>query len=130
MKRFLIFALLGPLLGFVTFFWVLLQIFDWVLGAPSTADIYQVVLIPMSYAIGIVPALIAGLFDHALRNASWRILWTTLFGYLVAFLPIVSSLVMGYVHGPYVLIFGLVGAIPAAVASWLSSDKKWGGLNE
>jgi hypothetical protein len=124
MKRFLIFGLLGPLLGFVTFFWILLQILNWALGEENTFDLHQVVLIPMAYVIGIVPALTAAGFDHILRNVYRRVLWTTLFGYLLGLFPIASALLMGFVHGTYVLFLGLIGGIPAAICSWLSSEKK------
>jgi hypothetical protein len=26
----------------------------------------------------------------------------------------------GFVHGPYVLLFGLIGAVPGAICAWLS----------
>jgi hypothetical protein len=131
MKRFLIFGLLGPPLGFVMAFWVLLQILNWALGTESTFDIRQIVLIPMSYAIGIVPALLAALFDGALarRNIRWRVLWTTLFAYVLGFLPILSALTLGYLHGPYLLIFGFIGAIPGAICSWLSGAPRHGSSN-
>jgi hypothetical protein len=124
-KRFLIFALLGPPLGFVTFFWGLLQAWNLLAGAPSTFDIHQVVLLPLAYLFGILPALAAALFDHVLakRNVRWRVLWTTLLGYLAGFFPIMEVLIPGLMHPSFLLLFGLVGAVPAAVCSWLSGPK-------
>jgi hypothetical protein len=122
MKRFLIFGLLGPALGFVTFFWLLLQVMNALLGARAMFDIHQLVLLPLAYAFGIVPALLAALVDHVLarRHASRRILWTALFSYAAGFIPILSPAFAGEMHGPYLLLFGLIGAVPGAICSWLS----------
>ncbi|MBX3553630.1 MAG: hypothetical protein KIT85_02145 [Pseudolabrys sp.] len=118
MRRFLIFAILGPPLGFVTLFWGLLG----ALGEPPTIDAGQIVLLPMAYALGLVPALIAAAFDEYLarRGTPARILWTALLSCLTGFLPILTSVIAGNVHGPYVLAFGLVGAVPGAICAWLS----------
>jgi hypothetical protein len=122
MKRVLIFAILGPALGFVMLFWVLLQALNQALGAPSTFDLHQVVLLPAAYMLGIVPALVTAAFDHALarRGARLCILWTALFGYAAAYLILATAWLDGFVHGPYLLAFGLVGAVPGAICSWLS----------
>lgn len=125
MKRFLIFALLGPPLGFITFFWGLLGLMDAALGEPSNIDPNQIVLLPLAYFLGIGPALVAAAFDHAMakRGLRWRVLWTALFSYAVGFLPIFTAIVAGFVHGPFVLVFGLVGAVPGAICSWLSGKR-------
>ncbi|MGN6461436.1 MAG: hypothetical protein ACTHLY_09510 [Pseudolabrys sp.] len=122
MRRFLIFALLGPALGFVTAFWILLQVFNGLLGAPSTFDWHQVVLLPAAYMLGIIPALITALFDHVLarRHARFRILWTALFAYAATYLILLTAWSAGTVHGPALLAFGLIGALPGAVCAWLS----------
>jgi hypothetical protein len=31
---------------------------------------------------------------------------------------------MGFVHGPYVVLFGLIGAVPAALCSWLATVER------
>ncbi|MBN9049977.1 MAG: DUF5413 family protein [Rhizobiales bacterium] len=122
MRRFLIFALLGPALGFVTAFWILLQAFNGLLGAPSTFDLHQVVLLPVAYMLGIGPALVTGLFDHVLarRGVRLRILWTTLFAYASAYLILLNAWGAGTVHGPALFLFGLIGAVPGAICAWLS----------
>lgn len=123
MRRFLVFTILGPALGFVTAFWILLQALNGWLGAPSTFDLHQVVLLPVAYMLGIIPALVTALFDHVLarRNVRLRILWTTLFAYAAAYLILLNAWSAGTVHGPALLLFGLVGAVPGAVCAWLSS---------
>jgi hypothetical protein len=122
MKRFLIFGLLGPALGFVTFFWVLLQAMNALLGARATFDIHQLVLLPLAYAFGIVPALLAALVDHLLarRGVRGRIVWTTLFSYVAGFFPILLSMLDVTTRGWFWLLFGLIGAVPGAICSWLS----------
>jgi hypothetical protein len=75
--------------------------------------------------VGIVPALVTAAVDHALarRHVRLRILWTALFGYAAAYLILLTAWMDGSVHGPYLLAFGLVGAVPAAICSWLSGNR-------
>lgn len=124
MKRFLIFAAVAPPLGFVVAFWVMLQIANWLAGSPSTFDLGQVVMLPTIYLAGLIPALLAAWFDHVLakRNLSHRIALTALFGYAISYLPLIGAPWMGFVYGPYVVLFGLVGAVPCAVCSWLATE--------
>jgi hypothetical protein len=123
MRRVLIFALIGPPLGFATAYWGLLQILNWALGSPSTFDYHHVVLLPFAYVVGIVPALVVAIFDSSLaaRHIGYRVLWTTLFAYAAGFIPL-GAFLMGFIHSPYILFFGLVGAVPGAVCSWLAMD--------
>ena len=115
--RLLLFGLLGPPFGFVTAFWVILQIVNMALGEKNTADLGQLVLLPMAYIVGIVPALAMGGIDHYFRNLRLGPLFTCLAGYLLGFMPIATALGMGFIHGPFVLIFGLIGAIPALICA-------------
>lgn len=98
MKRYLIFALLGPLIGFLTGFYWLLPALNWATGGESTFDWHQISLLPLSYALGIVPALLAGAFDAVLaeRSIHLRPLWTSLFGFFVSFLPLAIALLAGF----------------------------------
>ena len=122
MRRFFIFALLGPALGFVTGFWILLPAFNAWLGAPGTFDPHQIVLLPVAYMLGLAPALVTALFDHVLarRRMRRRILWTALFAYAATDLILLTAWSAGTVHGPALLVFGLIGAIPGAICAWLS----------
>lgn len=122
MTRFAVFLLLGPPLGFATLFWGLLGTLGIALGEPPPVDAGQIVLLPMAYALGLVPALAAALVDHLLarRRVRARIAWTALASFALAFIPLATSLAAGTIHGPYVLAFGLVGAVPGAICSWLS----------
>lgn len=122
MKRFLIFAILFPPIAFVVAFWIMLQIANWTAGGPSTFDYHQVILLPMAYMVGIVPALLTAKADDILfeGRVRYRVLWTALAGYVFIFMPLLAALTMGFVHGPYLLLFGIIGAVPAAVCSWVA----------
>jgi hypothetical protein len=101
--------------------WGIIPVLNWSLGAPTVFDYHQISLIPLAYMVGLVPALLAGVFDGILarRNIGYRVLWCALFGYAMSFIPLLSSLSMGFLHGPFVLMFGLLGAVPGAVCSWI-----------
>ena len=126
MKRFLIFAAIAPPLGFIVAFWVMLQIANWLAGGPSTVDVAQVMMLPMIYLVGLIPALAAAWFDHVLsvRNLSHRVALTALFGYAISYLPLIGAPWMGFVHGPYVVLFGLIGGVPSALCSWLATERR------
>lgn len=121
MKRFLIFAALGPLFGFATVM-ALVQGLDWAIGGETPVEFGQLVLLPAAYVLGFVPAMIVAMIDHAFRDLRYRILWTTLSAYLAGFLPILTALLLGFMHGPFLLLFGMIGALPGAICSWLSGE--------
>lgn len=126
LKRLLIFVLLGPPLGMLTGLLGLLPIVSLFLGDHASIDVHQITalpgLVPVAYVIGVVPALLVGLLDEALDgwDVGHRILWCALFGFAVSFLPLLTSLRIGFVHGPFLLLFGLIGAVSGAVCSWLA----------
>jgi hypothetical protein len=122
-KRIAIFALLGPPLGMMTGLYGMLPVLNWFLGEPSVIDFHQVVLLPLAYAIGFIPAIIVGCFDAALahRGIRGRMVWTTLFAAAACYLPLMTSISMGFMRGPLVLLFGIIGAVPAAICSWLAN---------
>jgi hypothetical protein len=126
MKRLLIFAAIAPPLGFVIAFWVMLQMANRLAGSPITFDVAQIMMLPTIYLGGLIPALLAAWFDHALakRNVSYRIALTALFGYAITCLPLAIAFRIGFAHGPYVLLFGLIGAVPSAVCSWLAAERQ------
>jgi hypothetical protein len=126
MTRFLIFAAMAPPLGFVVAFWVMLQIANWLAGSTTTFDVAQTMMLPTIYLVGLTPALLAAWFDHALarRGVSYRIALTALFGYTISYLPLAVAYWVGFAHGPEVLLFGLIGAVPSAVCSWLATERQ------
>lgn len=125
MTRFLIFAAIALPLGFVVAFWVMLQIANLLAGSPTTFDVAQIMMLPTIYLVGVIPALSAAWFDHALarRNVSYRILHTALFGYAISYPPFAAAFWIGFGHGPYVLLLGLIGAVPSALCSWLAAER-------
>ena len=124
MTRLLIFAAMAPPLGFVVAFWVMLQIANRLAGSPITFDVAQIMMLPTIYLVGLIPALMAAWFDHMLakRNVSYRIAFTALFGYTISYLPLAVAYWVGFAHGPEVLLFGLIGAVPSAVCSRLAAE--------
>lgn len=116
--------MLGPPLGLLTGMWGILPVLNWSLGGPTVFDYHQIVLIPLAYRVGLVPALLVGVLDGILakRNVGYRVFWCALFGYAMSFLPLSSSLSMGFLHGPFVLMFGLLGAVPGAACSWITDE--------
>ena len=125
MRRFLIFAILFPPLAFIVALWGMLQILNWALGEQSTADYHQLILLPAAYVILLLPAMLTALVDNVLarRNVGYRILWTALAGYMFIFVPLLVPLLTRSVRGPYLLLFGIIGAVPGAVCSWLAGSK-------
>ena len=126
MKRFVIFAVVAPPLGFIIAFWVMLQIANWMAGGPSTFDLQHVVMLPTVYVFGVIPALLFAWFDHVLakRQVSYRIALTALFAYAVSYVPLLAVSQLKFLHEPSAVLFGLVGAVPAAVCSWLATVRR------
>ncbi len=125
MRRVLTFALLGPPLGLLTGIFILSALSgDWA-GIDSFAG--AAILVMLSYAFGLAPALLTGVFDAVLakRKADYRPALTAFFGFVAAFIPLATSLAMGFIHGPFVMLFGFVGAVPGAACSWIAG--RWSG---
>jgi hypothetical protein len=106
----------------LTGMWGILPALNGVLGGASVFDYHQFVLIPLAYWLGLLPALLVATFDGwlASREVRYRVGWSALFGFAMSFIPLLGALSMGFLHGPFVAIFGLLGAAPAAACSWLS----------
>lgn len=132
MKRFLIFAVLGPPLGSLVGFFILLPAISLIAGDGSGLDASRLmafaVTLPLAYMLGVVPALLVGAIDATLeaknftaRNRVWLCAGA---GFVLGFLPLLSPLWSGYMHGPWVLLFGAVGAIPGAMCSWIAGRVK------
>jgi hypothetical protein len=128
MKRYLIFASLVPLIGG---FWLLL-VTTWLSGywshPPSPAEVEKLIAIfvitfQYSYLFGIVPALMMAAVDEILFHVK-RIGWVARMLIVGAFAFGAAELLYGS-RGPdsgalQVILYGLVGFIPATVASWLA----------
>jgi hypothetical protein len=126
MKRYLVFAAVVPLLGG---FWLLLvstyQSGYWHdAHAAEVAKLFKVFAMTLQYAylFGILPALMIGAVDDILIHFHrigpvLRMLLVGAFGFIAAALTYGSR---GPDSGPLQwVLYGLVGFIPAVVASWL-----------
>jgi hypothetical protein len=124
MKRYVIFAAIGPLVaGFLLL----------VLGAPAgywdkpdvMRKLFTVVLstVPYNYLFGIIPALMVGAVDDILFHIQkvipvLRMLLTGLVAFgATAILYGTLGTETGFRH---YLLYGLVGFIPATISSWLA----------
>jgi len=118
MKRFLIFVCLFPGIATAVFF-ALLSI---AMGAfPDNPE--AVFVVGWGYIIGVVPALVCALVDLFLSKTRIPgVIGTTLVGYGIGVL--VGFAVFDYGLIGRTMAFGLIGAIPAAVCSWLSNEKQ------
>jgi hypothetical protein len=114
MKRFLIFTALFPPLALAVF------------TAPDTFPKFLDWLW-IAYVAAIIPAWLTAGMDWALsaKPTYLRIVGTAVTGALIT--DSVALFMWGFFAGYWpVLMAGLVGAIPAAVCSWLSSEKQNG----
>lgn len=130
MKRYVIFAALGPLLGG---FWLLLTttvVSGYWSHPPSLSEAERLMAmfartLQYSYLFGILPALMIGAVDDILFHVK-RIV------------PVIRMLIVGLIafaaaellygsRGPdsgalQFILYGLVGLIPGAVSSWLAHE--------
>lgn len=122
MKRLAVFALLGPPMGLIVAFWIMLPLLNWSLGGVTIFDYHQIVVFKIAYPVGIIPACLAAWFDAVMarQRIPYHVAWTAFFGFLVSFVPLLPALAHGFIHGPFILLFGFVGAVPAAVCSLLA----------
>ena len=114
MKRFLIFAALFPPIGMLVF-----QSPDMVSKSIPASEEWLAWLIA-SYPIAIVPALLMAWVDQALSKRPLHVLKTTAVGGLVS-LAVLVFLGGGFAEFWSLVMAVLLGAVPTAVCSWLSS---------
>lgn len=126
MKRVLIFTLVAPPLGFATAFWIMLQVANWASGSPCTFDLRQVGSLPTVYLVGVIPALLAATYDYVLAEAKvpGRVGLTAMFAYAISYVPMVIACTAEFTQGPCFWLFGLAGAVPAALCSWLATQQR------
>lgn len=124
MKRYVIFAAVGPLLaGFALL----------VLGAPSgywsqpdvAGKLFSVVVktVPYNYLFGVIPTLMIGAIDDILSHV--RRISPALRMVLVGAVGFIATAVLYGTLGSetglkHYALYGLVGFIPAALSSWLA----------
>ena len=118
----------GPTIGSAVCFFVLLPMIS-VLGGDWHAYnlsmlVSYVITLPIALAMGIIPAALACILDAKLSRyrIRRRRAWCAGIGFLVSFIPLAPSFFHDFIHGPYLLAFGMVGAIPAALCSWWADE--------
>jgi hypothetical protein len=118
-KRFAIFAILGPCLAGATFLLVVLPMASWLEG--------QRIEIPLPpgralilYFNCIFPALVVGVFDWiaGVIDVPYRPIATAIVGWILAYMVLGDLLALPDLPGWFVAI-GLIGGIPAFICSWV-----------
>src|SRR4030081_2102062 len=127
MKRYLIFAALGPLLGG----FLLLLVTTVMSGYWTHTDLSEVkklfvvfaMTLQYSYLFGILPALMLGAIDDILfhvKRIGWRVRLL-----IVGVVAFIAAEVLYGSRGPdsgavQFIMYGLVGFIPGTISSWLA----------
>lgn len=124
MKRYVIFAAIGPLL--VGFFMLLA-------GAPAgywdKPDMLKklvsvaILVLPYNYLFGIIPVLMIAAVDDILMHVNQ--IRPLLRMFLTGFIAFVATAVIygtlgGQTGFKHYLLYGLIGFVPAAISSWLA----------
>ena len=112
-----IFGLLGPFVGFSVFL-------SFGGGFKSHAFQSFLMLLPVAYLVGLIPALITAAFDRGVvrrgaRGLS-RCLLTGLFGFAVPYLLVIENAFETTPMVPTGGTWGLIGAIPALLCAWIT----------
>jgi uncharacterized membrane protein YeaQ/YmgE (transglycosylase-associated protein family) len=127
MKRYLIFAALGPFIGgFLLLFATTYQSGYWTeTSAKEVAKLFVVFAktLQYSYLFGIVPSLMLGAIDDILFHV--RKIRPVLRMLIVGAIGFIAAELLYGSRGPdtgvvQFILYGLVGFVPATVSSWLS----------
>ncbi|MBR0647121.1 hypothetical protein [Plastoroseomonas hellenica] len=125
-RRLLIFGLLGPAIGWVVMALLLMIPAVQSLGAVSRMLMLTVGVLPIAYVIGLIPAIITGLFDalFAEQRVKWRPVWTAVAGFFATLLTVtLPGWVIGTVS-PGALLYCALGAISGFLCAALCADPK------
>ena len=129
--RFAVFLLLGPPIGSLALLLLALPIVSLSAGEgfvmPSNPLPVWLTLMPSAYFFGFVPAVLTAIVDGLLARfglrGAWRIGITALVGFVLSLAPLVVVVLFGFLHGPWVLLWGvsglLAGSVCSAVTEWL-----------
>jgi len=116
-KRFLIFLLLGPVIGFAMYV-------VWQIGlGRSTGGIQGLLLgLPFAYIFALLPSIVMWFEDWLLEDkiGMWaKVITSAVVGY-GASMAMMAVWAAVPIPLPHLLSFGIVGAVQGAVCSWLS----------
>jgi hypothetical protein len=117
MKRFAVFAIVGPLIAAATLFLILLPLAHFLEGEP--VEISTPAL--PAYSAAVLAALMVALFDWiaSLIEVPYRPIGAAIFGWVLAFILLRGLLALPHLPGWFVAI-GLLGAIPGLICSWVT----------
>jgi hypothetical protein len=117
MKRFAVFAIIGPLIAAATLFLILLPVAGFLEGVP--VEISTPVVPAYSYAV--LATLVVALFDWvaSLIEVPFRPIGAGIVGWVLAFILLRGLLALPDLPGWFVAI-GLLGAIPGFICSWVT----------
>jgi hypothetical protein len=121
MKRFAIFAILGPCLARMTFLLLVLPMASWLEGVGVAASLSAGQVWTASL-VCVFPALVVGLFDWIAEiiEVPHRPIGAAIVGWILAVVALRGFLAMPDLPGWFVAI-GLIGGIPAFICSWVTS---------
>jgi hypothetical protein len=114
-----VFGILGPIAGYFTFLAL-----NGGLNGSSSAGIILVMLLPVAWIAGVVPALTTGSFDLLFERlgakSGQRYFLTALVGYGSAYMLMLANLLEAEPLFPFQFSWGLVGVFPAALCSFVT----------
>jgi len=119
MKRFFIFLLLGPLLGYLAGFIAV--------TLPENSFLILLIitlpLLPYVYLVGVGPALIVSMLDASLERRAfrWRIAACAIAGYAGSYAVFLFG---PWMRGVDIILWGISGLVAGAVCSWLSGKRQ------
>jgi hypothetical protein len=119
--RLVIFPLLGPLIGSVTF-----HLLAWATATAPYSLWPNLSVFLAGYLLGFFPALVTGIFDWFLSTKIlgwWRVPATACAGYVLSALMVFCWYSPPYIDLRDVVLIGCFGVLPAAVCSWLSREE-------
>jgi len=117
MKRFAVFAIVGPLIAAATLFLILLPLAGLLEGEPV---VISTPALP-AYSAAVLAALVVALFDWiaSLIEVPYRPIAAAIVGWVLAFILLRGLLALPDLSGWFVAI-GLLGAIPGLICSWVT----------
>jgi hypothetical protein len=120
MKRFAVFAVLGPCLAGMTLLLLVLPVATLLEGVRVEASLSPGQVLT-AYLVCIFPALVVGLFDWIAEiiEMPHRPIGAAVVGWILAVVALRGFLAMPDLPGWFVAI-GLIGGIPAFVCSWVT----------
>lgn len=128
-RRVLVFAVLGPPIGMVA----LLVLAPFVLSGSLQPDAYEMqylggalpVLLFIAYFLGIIPSLLAALADYWLQrvglSSGWRVAGMAVCGGLLSLLPVLVSIIGGFLTPYAAFTFAISGIVAGAACSALTA---------